>query len=77
MANASSPHDRSSSDAVIAQGDRDGQTRWLMRSNDGQFYLRDSDDNTELLSPEDAEKLYHELPDKRADFEKVFKESEA
>ena len=73
----SSPHDGSSSDAVIAQGNRDGQTRWLMRSNDGQFYLRDSDDNTELLNPEDAEKVYHELPDKRAAFEGVFRESEA
>lgn len=71
MTNANLPHDQSNSDVVIAQ---DGETRWLMRSNDGQFYLRDSDDNTELMNPEDAEKLYHELPDKRVDAERAFKE---
>jgi hypothetical protein len=46
---------------------------WLMRSNDGQFYLRDSDDNTELLNPEDAEKVYGELSNKHVAFEEAFK----
>ena len=73
MADANLPHDSSHSDAVLAQGEENGKTRWLMRANDGQFYLRDSDDNTELLSPEDAERVYGELPDKRGDFEEVFK----
>lgn len=72
MPNSNLPHDKSSSGAVIAQEDRNGKTRWLMRSSDGQFYLRDSDDNTELLSPEDAEKVYGEMPDKRGSFDKVF-----
>ena len=73
MADANLPHDRSHSDAVLAQGEEDGKTCWLMRANDGQFYLRDSDDNTQLLSPEDAERVYGELPDKRGDFEGAFK----
>jgi hypothetical protein len=60
-------------DTVIAQEDGGGKTRWLMRSNDGQFYLRDSDDNTELLNPEDAEKVYGELSNKHVAFEEAFK----
>jgi translation elongation factor EF-Tu-like GTPase len=76
MANANLPHDKSNSDVVIAQGEREGKTLWLMRANDGQFYLRDSDENTEMLSPEDAEEVYDELPDRRVDFDSAFKESE-
>lgn len=72
MADPNLPHDKSNSDTVVAQEEKGGKTRWLMRANDGQFYLRDSDDNTEMLNPEDAERVYGELPDKRVDFDKVF-----
>lgn len=77
MTDANLPHDKSNSDLVIAQEERGGKTRWLMRANDGQFYLRDSDDHTEMLNPEDAERIYGELSDKRLEFEEAFKDREA